>query len=62
MADVVSWLKEEASAIRSSPDWVEALIAIEEETSCDVTVAFPEFMEERSFREFVEHLHAHRRN
>lgn len=59
MAEVLSWLKEDARA--SSLDWVEILMAAEEEASSESTDAFAETLEQRTFREYVEHLNANRR-
>ena len=59
MAEVFSWLKEDARG--SSLDWVEILMAVEEEASSEATDAFAETLEQRTFREYLEHLHANRR-
>ena len=61
MAEVVSWLKDAESRRSTSLDWVEILMAVEEELSTETTDVFAETLEQRTFREYVEHLHAHRR-
>jgi hypothetical protein len=62
MSEVFSWLKDDASPRRTSLDWVEMLMAVEEEVSSEATDAFAETLEQRTFREYVEHLDAHRRD
>jgi hypothetical protein len=62
MSEVFSWLKDDASPRPASLDWVEMLMAVEEEVSSEATDAFAETLEQRTFREYVEHLHAHRRD
>lgn len=61
MADVVSWLKDARDTGSASLDWVEMLMAVDEEVSSEVTDAFAETLEQRTFREYVEHLQANRR-
>jgi hypothetical protein len=60
MAEVVGWLKDE-NRRSTSLDWVEIMMAVEERLSSETTDAFAETLEQRTFREYVEHLHAHRR-
>lgn len=60
MAEVLRWLKEERAGA-GSLDWVELLMVIEEVVPSEVTDAFAETLEQRTFREYVEHLHANRR-
>jgi acyl carrier protein len=45
-----------------SLDWVELVMAMEEEIGCDLTDDFAETFEQRTFRELVEHLYANRRD
>jgi hypothetical protein len=62
MGEVFSWLTDDASSRRTSVDWVEMLMAVEEEVSSESTDAFAKTLEQRTFREYVDHLHAHRRD
>lgn len=57
--DVFTWLKGEAR--RTSLDWVEVFMAVEEEVSSQTTDAFAQTLEQRTFLEYVEHLYANRR-
>jgi hypothetical protein len=61
MADIVCWLKESTGSLGASLDWVETLMAAEERVSSASTDEFAETLERRSFGEYLEHLHAHRR-
>ena len=61
MSKVLDWLKDDANRRNTSLDWVELLMAVEEEVSSETTDAFAETLEQRTFREYVEHLHAQRR-
>lgn len=61
MAEVISWLKDEENRRSASLDWVEVLMAVEEEVSSETTDVFAETIEQRTFGEYVEHLHDHRR-
>jgi hypothetical protein len=61
MAKVFDWLKDDQSRRGASLDWVELLMAVEYEVSSEATDAFAETLEQRTFREYVEHLHAQRR-
>ena len=55
MATVMSWLKETQRGV-FSPDWVEILMAVELESKSEVTDAFAEALETRTFGEYIEHL------
>jgi hypothetical protein len=59
MAEVLGWMKEDTRV--ASLDWVEILMVIGAEVSSESTDAFAETLEHRTFREYVEHLHANRR-
>jgi hypothetical protein len=60
MADIVQWLKDSTRSGRASLDWVEVLMEVEERASCELTDAFAETLERRTFGEYLEHLYAHR--
>lgn len=59
MATVLGWLKV-APRRFSDPDWVELLMAIEAEVSSEISDAFAETIEHRTFREYIGHLVAQR--
>ena len=61
MEEVMLWLKDAEEQGSASLNWVEILMAMEEEASSEVSDAFAETIEQRSFREYVEQLHARRR-
>jgi hypothetical protein len=61
MGEVLSWLEDEKRPGASSLDWVEILVATENEASSEATDAFAETLEQRTFREYVEHLYANQR-
>lgn len=61
MAEVVEWLKEAKKEGSASLDWVEVLMAAELEASSQSTDAFAENIEQRTFKEYVQHLCAQRR-
>jgi hypothetical protein len=61
MGQVLSWLEDEKRSGASSLDWVEILVATQDEASSEATDAFAETLEQRTFREYVEHLYANQR-
>jgi hypothetical protein len=60
MADIVCWIKDSTGSPGASLDWVETLMAVEEGVSSEVTDEFAETLEQRTFGEYLEHLHARR--
>jgi acyl carrier protein len=58
MEELLQWVKESG---RSSLDWVELIMFIEEELPSEVSDEFAESLELRTFRDFVEHLHSRRK-
>jgi acyl carrier protein len=61
MREITAWLQEAKDSGLASLEMVELLMLIEEETRCDLTDEFAETLEQRTFGEYVSHLHAHRR-
>jgi hypothetical protein len=61
MADVLEWIQTPAYSERAPNDWVEILMAVEEAVGCEMTDDFAETLERHTFRDYVEHLNAHRR-
>ena len=60
MSVVISWLKTAPRGL-TEPDWVELLMAIEEEVASEASDEFAETLESRSFAEYVAHLAAKKR-
>jgi acyl carrier protein len=61
MREIIAWFQESKNSGLASLEMVELFMLIEEELRCDLTDEFAETLEQRTFGEYVSHLHAHGR-